>query len=393
MRLRQTSRSIPPAGQPNLAPIRYLPMTMQRISRFLKRAAPTTPTTHALARDAFGRTRFGTVLLSGVLTAAAAVQPTQVQAQGIPTAEQLAPYANLLRARKFVDLERLANESLGQNASDVAALLAKSNAILGANQHNRLDEAASLAERCIAAAPQYSNCHEALGNALGVKAMVGGMLSAMGFVGQIRDSFKTAVDLNAANHSARFSLMQFYMAAPSIVGGGVGKARQLVADTQKTQPDAAQLLQAAIDVGDKQWAKAEAVALAANTSASGDLADQQRNLLLTVGSGYVNDKKFGDGQRVFLAMQKRFPDSEWPSYGLGRVAQEQGKLAEAIVLFDQALAVRSSAVAWFRKGQAFEAMGDKAKAVLAFETAVAHKPALGKSQLADAKERIKQLKV
>ena len=64
-------------------------------------------------------------------------------------------------------------------------------------QETRLDEAVKLAEQCIAAHPQKTECHEALGNALGTKAMMGGIMSAIGYASNIRDAFKKTLALSA----------------------------------------------------------------------------------------------------------------------------------------------------------------------------------------------------
>lgn len=128
-------------------------------------------------------------------------------------------YDALFKAKKYAEVERMATAKLATDPNDAAALLAKVNVILNEGKASRLDEGAKLAEQCIAAHPKHSECHEALGNTLGVKAQKSGILSAIGYVGKIRDSFKTAIEVNPQNFSARGSLMQFYLQAPGFVGG------------------------------------------------------------------------------------------------------------------------------------------------------------------------------
>lgn len=312
----------------------------------------------------------------------------------VPLAPALAvnEYTPLLKAKKYAEAERAASAKLAADPDNADALVARVEIITSQGQEKRLDEALKLAEQCIAAHPQRSECQQALGSALGTKAVMGGMLSAMGYATKIRDAFAKAVELDPQNLEARFALLQYYLQAPSIVGGGKGKAAPLIAATAKINADAAKLMQAALDLGDDKVAAAEAAALAVNPGASDVLADNQRDMLVGLGTEYIKNKKFADGERIFREMLKRFPDSEWGSYGLGRTFQEQSRHAEAIAHFEKALAIEPGAHMHYRIAQCWQALGDKPRAMTAFEKALAFKPALQKKQKSDAEERLKALR-
>jgi tetratricopeptide (TPR) repeat protein len=136
-------------------------------------------------------------------------------------------YSAPLKAKKYAEVERMSNAKLSAEPNNADALIAKSKAILAQNVESRFDEAAKLAEQCIAAHPQRSDCHEALGEALGSKAMAGGIMSAIGYAGKIRDAFQKAVELDTNNLTARSSLQQYYVMAPGIAGGSTDKAQSL----------------------------------------------------------------------------------------------------------------------------------------------------------------------
>lgn len=301
-------------------------------------------------------------------------------------------YSEQLRARKYADVERAVSARLAAEPANADALIAKTELILNEGRENRLDEAAKLAEQCIAAHPQRSECHETLGNVLGTKAVTAGIMSAIGYAGKIRDAFQKAVELDPKNYDARLSLLQYYLQAPGFVGGGSGKAQTLAADTVKINPAAGKLLQAQIDISDDKTAKAEADILAANTSGSPSLSDMQRGLLSNVGSSYVQQKKFADAERVFRDLQQRYPDQETGYYGMARNLQEQGKQRDAIPYFEKAIAIEARSHFYYRLGQCYQAANDKARAVGAYEKALALKPELRKKMKADAEDQLKTLK-
>ena len=301
-------------------------------------------------------------------------------------------YSVLLRTYKFAEVERVANAKLAQDAGNADALVAKTDAILGSGGEGRIEEAVKLGERCVAAHPQVSNCHLALGNALGNKAVTGGIMSAMGYAGTIRDSFKKAVELDPQNMDARFSLLQYYMQAPGIVGGGTGKAQALAAQTATLNADAGKLMMARLDAADGGMARAEAMVMAMATSSNEAVADAQRDLMKSIGNKYLTDKKLGDSERIYREAVRRFPDSQGSLFGLARVQQEQGKHREAIAGMEQVIAMVPSAGAWYRIGQSQQALGDKAKAAAAYDKALSFKSGLPKNFKSDAEDQLKILR-
>lgn len=301
-------------------------------------------------------------------------------------------YAAAFKAHRYQDVERMANAALAIDPRDPRALRAKADALLSIAPDTRLDEAYKLAEQCVAAHPKESICHEALGNVLGTKALNAGIFSAMGYAGKIRDAFRTAVDLDPANVSARFSLQQYYLAAPGIVGGGVDKAQALAAETGKTNPPAAKVLLAMIDVQNQDLGKAEALALSFGPSKVDDLANQQRDVWWSIGQSYVQAKKFTDADRIFRTMQTRYPDSELGAYGLARTLQEQGQHSNALPLFEQATTLAPRAVIYYRMAQSLQATHADANASAAYNKALALRPALSKKMQEDAAKQVKLLK-
>jgi tetratricopeptide (TPR) repeat protein len=301
-------------------------------------------------------------------------------------------YRPLMKAMKFAEAERMASAKLTQDPANANAMVARTDAILAGGGEARIDEAVKQAEKCVATQPATAACHLSLGKALGAKAMQGGMMAAMTYAGTIRDSFKKAVELDPRSVEARFGLLQFYMMAPSIAGGGTGKAETLAAQTVAINPEAAKLMQAKLDLGADKFAKAEAAALAIQPGTDLDLLDEQEGVLVSLGIKYIAEKKLADSERVFRDAQKRFPDSDNALYGIARTQQEQGKHREALAGFEQVLAKLAKPHVHYRIAQSQLALGDKAKASAAFEKALAFKSGLSKKMRSDAEDQLKALK-
>ena len=87
------------------------------------------------------------------------------------------------------------------------------------------DRGIAACERARGLDPQKSLYELWLGRIYGEKADRVGFLSAAGLAKKVRTSFERAVDLDPKSSEARTDLAEFYLEAPSIVGGGLDKAR------------------------------------------------------------------------------------------------------------------------------------------------------------------------
>lgn len=301
-------------------------------------------------------------------------------------------YDGLIKAKKYAEAEKAANAKLNTDANNADALLVKAELILAEGKLDKLDEAAKYAEQCVNAHPQLSECHEMLGNVLGTKATSGSMFAAMSYAGKIRDAFIKAIELDPKNYSARSSLLQYYLQAPAIAGGGKSKAQNLVIETAKVNSTAGNLLQANMDLADDKFANAETAALSAIPGNTESLSRMQRSVLYSIGASYVQKKKFTDAERVFGELLQRYPDKYQGAFGMGRALQEQGKFKEAISWFEKAQTLDINAGVYYRLAQCLQAVNEKPKAISYFEKALSYKPALSKKLRADAEDQLNALK-
>ncbi len=122
---------------------------------------------------------------------------------------------------------------------------------------DQADRAIPECEAAVAGAPGDSESLLWLGRAYGKKASKTNPFSAYGLARKVRACFERAVQAQPTNIDAMGDLGEFYVAAPSIVGGGVDKARRLAATLQAHSPAQAHRLLAYIANGAKDDATAE----------------------------------------------------------------------------------------------------------------------------------------
>lgn len=120
------------------------------------------------------------------------------------------------------------------------------------------DSAIRECELAVSNAPSSSDNQLWLGRAYGFKASHANPLSALNLAIKVRVAFEGAVQLDPENIRAMSDLGEFYVAAPSLIGGGLDKAQALAAKMQPHFPAQAHRLLALIAEKKKDTATAEA---------------------------------------------------------------------------------------------------------------------------------------
>jgi tetratricopeptide (TPR) repeat protein len=98
------------------------------------------------------------------------------------------------------------------------------------------DRAEAACKKAVALDPANSFYHLWLGRVYGEKADRANFLSASGLAVKVREEFERAVQLNPTDLDARVDLAEFYILAPSIMGGGEQKAQALAQSIAATSP-------------------------------------------------------------------------------------------------------------------------------------------------------------
>jgi tetratricopeptide (TPR) repeat protein len=122
---------------------------------------------------------------------------------------------------------------------------------------NIADNAIRECELAVSRAPSSSDSQMWLGRAYGFKASHANPIAALNLAIKVRNAFERAVELDPENIHAMSDLGQFYVAAPSLIGGGLDKAQALAAKMQPHFPSQTHRLLALVAEKKKDNATAE----------------------------------------------------------------------------------------------------------------------------------------
>lgn len=186
-------------------------------------------------------------LLSLLVAAVLAVMPVGLAATPPP--------AELLSAGRVDDALSALQARVQANPKDAEAYFLLERAYFTLQ---RWDDAASAGEKAVQLAPNNSEYHMWLGRTYGEKADHSSWAAALTLAKKTRAEFERAVELNNNNIPARQDLAEFYLEAPSFLGGGKEKAQSQAAELERRNQDAtAHWIRARIAEKDKNYAAAE----------------------------------------------------------------------------------------------------------------------------------------
>jgi tetratricopeptide (TPR) repeat protein len=84
--------------------------------------------------------------------------------------------------------------------------------------------------------PSEANYYFKYGGALGMKAKDSNKFKALGMIGEVKESFEKAIELNPKHIEARWALVMIYIQLPGIVGGSETKAIKYSNELLKLSP-------------------------------------------------------------------------------------------------------------------------------------------------------------
>jgi tetratricopeptide (TPR) repeat protein len=119
------------------------------------------------------------------------------------------------------------------------------------------EKAMDLFEQAIQASPKTARYHLWYGRACGRRAERVVFFRALGLAKKVASSFEKAVELDPQSVEALNDLLEFYLAAPGIAGGGAEKAPPLAARLAAISPAEGHRAQALIFAKKKDWETAE----------------------------------------------------------------------------------------------------------------------------------------
>jgi tetratricopeptide (TPR) repeat protein len=251
------------------------------------------------------------------------------------------------------------------------------------------DSAVSWMEQAVKKNDRSSSYYQWLSTAISVKATASNPFAQMSLAPSLKHAMERAVELDSTNVEARVNLLQFYLQAPAMMGGGVDKARDQVALLMARDPYQGRLQQASIAENQKDTVAAERELRGLVTSFPDSSAPATRLAIY-----YFNAKRYDDSFRVLEDRLRRSPNDGAALYQLGRVGAVSGKgldraqwALDRFIQMPHKRGTPSIAAAHWRRGMIDEAKGDRAAARTAYETALRLDP-----KLAGAKASLDKLK-
>jgi tetratricopeptide (TPR) repeat protein len=252
------------------------------------------------------------------------------------------------------------------------------------------DRAEQSLEQAVKIDAAQSKFHLWLGHVYGRKAQKAGLLNKIGLAKKCREAYEKAVETDPSGLEARNSLLDFYLQAPGIAGGGVDKAIEQADQIKKFNPLAGHQAMARIYTREKKYDLVEQELLGALA-----LEPENRNLNYQLGIAYVEQKKYEKAFEHFESLFAKDPENLNACYQIGRAAVISGQKLDRGMECLQFYLTRnpkeeglpSAASAHWRLGMIYELKGDVKSAVAEYEQALKIEP--GHTQAKDSLKKIR----
>jgi tetratricopeptide (TPR) repeat protein len=243
-------------------------------------------------------------------------------------------------------------------------------------QGDMSEKAIAAAEKAIALAPKSADAYFWLGNAYGSRIGEVGMMSKMSMAPKLRDAFEKTVELNPGNIEARNALIEFYLQAPSMIGGGKDKAVAQATQIAKYDVARGHVARARILLHEKKNPEALKAYEAAYAAKPSD-----KDIRMALGIAYQQAERWAEAFKHFKAWLVQEPSAGAALYQLGRTSALSGlQLKEGTEALKRYLAMPhaknepKNENAYYRLGQVYAKAGKKAEAKAAFQAALKLKP-------------------
>ena len=279
---------------------------------------------------------------------------------------------------KTEQLKKLVEENKLEEAKKIALPIKKESGdyaqaqyYLGliAFQEKQYDDAADFFEAAVEANNKVADYHSWLGNAYGVIARDANMLKKGMLAPKMRKEWESAVALDPKNLDARISLIQYYLQAPSFVGGSVQKAKEVATQIIKIKPAEGHRQLGMVYISEKKMVEAE--------KEMQEMVKADPAYIIALANFYTGQKKYDQAFKLFEEGLKKNPDDMLAIYQIGKTSALSGlKLDQGEAYLKKYLAYKptvnepSHAGANMRLAQIYEKKGKKAEAKKLFETAL-----------------------
>jgi tetratricopeptide (TPR) repeat protein len=269
------------------------------------------------------------------------------------------------------DAVKILNQLVAANQKDAAAHLLLCRAFYA---EELTDQAVNQCEAALTnGLSNDSRAQDWMGRAYGKKADQSGPLTGLKLAHKVKDAFEAAVRLDPKSVDAVDDLGAYYVQAPGIVGGGLDRARALVAQVNGQLPERAQRLRGLIAEKQKDYGTAERE-LRGVAEESANRPDGW----LDLAAYYLRSK---DHEKALVAVRKgiavnkmRDPSLYLAATILNQMHREPKLAEQALRSYLESDAMDDSAPAFkahYELGQVLATTGDRAGAKSEYEAALA----------------------
>ncbi|WP_299890228.1 tetratricopeptide repeat protein [uncultured Lacinutrix sp.] len=151
--------------------------------------------------------------------------PLLIWGQNIPDQAR-----QLIAGKQFNKAEKILKPFVDSNAENLVALELLGDAF---GHQKKWDNAIIYYKKLVDMQPNTANFHYKYGGALGMKALSINKFKALGIIGDVKDSFLKAAELDPNHIDTRWALVELYMQLPGIIGGSKKKSFKYANELQK----------------------------------------------------------------------------------------------------------------------------------------------------------------
>lgn len=231
-------------------------------------------------------------------------------------------------------------------------------------------KAQECADKALRINPSRAATHCLRANALGAQIGQASLFKKMSMANDIRAEYEKALQLDPRNRGAREGLMQFYLQAPGIAGGGMDKAAAFAEQTLGVDPALGHSMKALLHQRKKDLGAAQAEYRLA-------IAADPRYAPAYNAVGYVElEMKQTDMALDHFRKQVALEPENANSYdSLGDGLMAKGQVDEAIAAYRRATVLDPGFSApFYHLGQALERKGQGAEAVAQYRQIASLRP-------------------
>lgn len=237
------------------------------------------------------------------------------------------------------------------------------------------DTAIAYYKKLVGLDPTNANFHFKYGGVMGMKALDINRISALGLLGDIKEAFLTAANLDPNHIEVRWALVELYIQLPGIVGGSEKKALQYANELAVLSPVDGYLAKGYIAEYNDRPQDAErhykdAVKIGGSITCYTKLVEH-----------YEKNDAPDKAISTLAEAQKKHKDNNRLHYQLGKIAGQYGiGLDQGINCLGNYLENHTAADgvpkdwAYYRLAQIYRHKGDKAKATQWINRALADRP-------------------